>query len=432
MIEFEKCFIMWCNSFTEKTCLDRSLFGSGQSSFPYLKEIKTGDIGFLLNYYSDELIGIFRAISEPQLNIEPDAWDGKYPAQVRVELINKKIQRISGAVAMLKKIGIKMKYGKSFIAPQFPVHDREVGEKILAHFGTTVLVGGSTTRVKLPSDARPQYGKGFDEVVGLNDVKKFIKRRMVDPVTDFEKAQKYYLRLGGGLLLYGPKGTGKTLIAQATATEIDAQFEELSPSIIRGYPGDAEKKIEEIFQKLLKLPRSVVFLDEAEALLGTRAGQTGSVMPRISAVLLAQFTKLQQERYHFKPILIIAATNKPRSIDDAFLRPGRLDRCLYVGLPDEKARIELLRLSLQRRNKDAVDDELYDDEQLLNLAKKLDGYSSADIGEIVDDAAHEAFARGNQITCPIIEESIKTVPKSVDPRQLEDYKRWGREHGNRL
>ena len=248
MTESDRCFIMLCNDETEKECLDRNLFGDVGWKLRYLMEIKTGDIGFLLNFSRDELIGIFKAVSEPQLNIEPDAWDGKFPAQVRVELIDEDEQRVPRAQSILKKIGIKMNTLRSGAeVPVFPVHGRDVAEKILAHFRKPIPKQGKTRSPIEPESGTPT-GLKFDDVIGLDDVKSFIKKRMVDPVTDLEKAQDYYVRLGGGLLLYGPPGTGKTLIAQATATEIEAQFVEISPSIIRGYPGDPEKKLKNYFR----------------------------------------------------------------------------------------------------------------------------------------------------------------------------------------
>jgi len=138
MLQFERCFIMLCNNLTEGECLERNLFGDKAKRFQFLDEIKPGDIGFLLNIDKDELIGIFRACSEPQLHIEPDAWDGRFAAQVRVELISK-LQRMRDAAYILKKAGVGMTQLKSGApAPQFPVNGRDVGEKILAHFRETI------------------------------------------------------------------------------------------------------------------------------------------------------------------------------------------------------------------------------------------------------------------------------------------------------
>ena len=129
---------MLCNDRTEGECLERNLFGDKAKRFQFLDEIKSGDIGFLLNINKDELIGIFRACSNSQLHIETNAWDGRFAAQVRVELIGK-LQRIKDAAFILNKAEVGMSTLKSGApAPQFPVHGRDVGEKILAHFGESI------------------------------------------------------------------------------------------------------------------------------------------------------------------------------------------------------------------------------------------------------------------------------------------------------
>ena len=134
MIEFERCFIMLCNEQTEGECLERNLFGDKAKRLEYLDDIKPGYIGFLLNVNKDELIGIFRACSEAQLHIEPDAWNGKFAAQVRVELISN-LQRIKDATYILSKAGVGMgQLASCAPAPQYPVHGQDVGEKILANF----------------------------------------------------------------------------------------------------------------------------------------------------------------------------------------------------------------------------------------------------------------------------------------------------------
>ena len=134
MFQFEKCFIMLCDDRTEEECFERSLFGDMAKRFEYYDEIEPGNVGLLLNVNRDELIGVFRACSKAQLHIEPDAWDGRFAAQVCVELIGK-LQRIKDAAYTLKKAGVGMgQLASGAPAPQFPVHGRDVGEKILAHF----------------------------------------------------------------------------------------------------------------------------------------------------------------------------------------------------------------------------------------------------------------------------------------------------------
>ncbi len=135
MIEFERCFIMLANMMTEQECIDRNLFGDKAKRLDCLDEIKPGDVGFLLNIDRDELVGVFRSCSEAQLNIEPEAWKGRFAAQVRVELVGQ-LTRVKDAAYILGKAGVGMGQLASGIpAPQYPVHGQEAGEKLLIHFG---------------------------------------------------------------------------------------------------------------------------------------------------------------------------------------------------------------------------------------------------------------------------------------------------------
>lgn len=134
MPSFERCFIMLCNWQTEQECLDRNLFGDKAKRLGTLNEIKPGDLGFLLNVERDELLGPFRAKSEAQLHIEPDAWKGRFPAQVRVETIGE-LKRINDATYMLSKAGVSMgQLASGMPAPQAPVHGSEVGTNLLSKF----------------------------------------------------------------------------------------------------------------------------------------------------------------------------------------------------------------------------------------------------------------------------------------------------------
>ncbi len=134
LINFERCFIMLCDHSTEQECVRRNLFGDMARRLENLDEIEPGGIGFLLNINRDELIGMFRACSEAQLHIEPDAWDGRFAAQVRVEVVGE-LQRIKDAAYILKKAGLGMRQSVSgALVPEHPVHGREIGEKLLAHF----------------------------------------------------------------------------------------------------------------------------------------------------------------------------------------------------------------------------------------------------------------------------------------------------------
>ena len=133
-MDVKRCFIMLCNWQTEQECIHRNLFGDKAKRLECLEEIKPGDLGFLLNIDRDELIGVFRACTEAQLHIDPKAWKGKFPAQVRVEPIGE-LKRINDAAYILGKAGVGMgELASGIPAPQYPVHGKDVGEKLLDHF----------------------------------------------------------------------------------------------------------------------------------------------------------------------------------------------------------------------------------------------------------------------------------------------------------
>ncbi len=131
----ERCFIMLCDDRTEEECLRRRLFGDMARRFEYLDEIQPGDMGLLLNVNRDVLIGVFRACSGAAMNMEPEAWNGRFAAQVRVEPVGE-IRRVSDAAYILTKAGVGMgQLASGAPAPQYPVHGRDVAEKLLPLFG---------------------------------------------------------------------------------------------------------------------------------------------------------------------------------------------------------------------------------------------------------------------------------------------------------
>ncbi|MEE9550904.1 MAG: AAA family ATPase [Candidatus Binatia bacterium] len=489
-------FILLCTDETEKECISRNLFGTKAPDAWLLDALQIGDTGFLFNIDSYALHGVFEAKSQPQPYIEPGAWQGRFPIQVRVAPRGK-IERLSGGFEILTSLGI-ISPGKK--APSFPIHDGLTTlHNLLAHFHQTAaplqaaetttvaqrpepaastwklpfanvagldhvksfirqvaapLQAAETTReaqppsqaveatreAQPPSQAvettrvaqRPEPAVhtlklSFNDVAGLDHVKSFIRERMIDPVLDTDLARKYRLRLGGGVLLYGPPGNGKTLIAKATAGELEARFEEVSPSVIRGYPGNPDQRLENLFRDLRSSARAVLFLDEAEALLARREDQKSSVMERITPVLLTQFDGIFHDRR--RPFLVIAATNAPWKIDEAFLRTGLFDKCLYVAPPDESAILVLLSIYLHDR---PVAADLRNKSTLKRLASLLSGYSGADIEQIVDSAALEAYRRARVsrieelLSFDLIAQVVTGWPKSIDDEVLQRYRGWVR------
>ena len=413
------CLIMLCTNKTENECIKKSLFADREWRLPYLKSVKPGDIAFLMNITKDELLGTFITESSAKFDIELEAFNGEFPAQIKVKLIGQ-LQRINDASRKLENIIMMKEIRKKSFSYKIPLKNTygpDVTNQILMLFS-------NTDKVISYSKTMPQDNIGFlpeytlEDVAGLDKVKDFIYQRIIAPFEDEEAAYKLGLRIGGGFLLVGPPGTGKTLIAMAIANHIQAKFVDLSPSVIIGYPGEAERRIENIFASLEKEPRAIVFFDEAEWVLCRRNEQTSSVMQRFTPHLLSQLSKIFKQKS--KPIIIIAATNRPDMIDPAFLRPGRFDRIFYAGLPKKAAREKMIKIFLKNRENKLTE------KDICELAEKLKGFSGADIEAIIEEAAYIAFCDKSHklITKAIILTAIKSRQKSVTPEEVVQIEQW--------
>lgn len=224
---------------------------------------------------------------------------------------------------------------------------------------------------------------GFDDIAGLEDVKQEIRLKMIYPFSHPDLARQYGIGVGGGVLLYGPPGTGKTMIAKAIAHEIDATFFLISPAqMMSKWVGEAEQNVRKLFDAAKAEPTSVIFLDETEALIPKRKSDSSTVMQRVVPQLLQELEGF--DRKSDRALLFVGATNKPWMLDEAVLRPGRLDAKIYVPLPDAPARFKLLEIYFGNRP-------LADDVDFGELCDRLNGYSGADIKNIAQEAAHRPF-----------------------------------------
>jgi transitional endoplasmic reticulum ATPase len=262
----------------------------------------------------------------------------------------------------------------------------------------------------------------FDDVAGLDDVKEDIRLKMIYPFQHPELAEKFGVRPGGGVLLYGPPGTGKTMLAKATAGEVDATFFRISPAdIMSKWVGEAEQNIKKLFDAAVSEPRSIIFIDEIEALVPARRDEGSSVMQRVVPQLLQGMEGFDKK--NVSPILFMGATNVPWQLDPAVLRPGRFDEKIYIPLPDLEARRKLLDIHLGRR---PVDDAI----DLDALATRLDGFSGADVKYICDRAATIPFLQSvaggqeGEITLKIIEDVIAETRRSVTDDMLKRFDEW--------
>jgi transitional endoplasmic reticulum ATPase len=262
----------------------------------------------------------------------------------------------------------------------------------------------------------------FKDVAGLDDVKEDVRLKMVYPLEHPELAAKFGVNPGGGVLLYGPPGTGKTLLARATAGEIDAAFFVVSAAdLLSKWVGEAEQNIKKLFDAAAAEPRSIIFIDEIEALVPARRDEGSSVMQRVVPQILQGMEGFDKKAG--RAVLFMGATNCPWQLDPAVLRPGRFDEKIYIPLPDLAARSKMLDIYLAHRP-------LADDVNLADLAHRLEGYSGADIKYICDRAATIPFlqivATGKEesITVQIIEDVIHDTSPSVTHDQLKRFDEW--------
>jgi SpoVK/Ycf46/Vps4 family AAA+-type ATPase len=246
----------------------------------------------------------------------------------------------------------------------------------------------------------------FADVAGLDDVKQELLMRLVYPYEYAELYQAYGKKAGGGVLLYGPPGCGKSLVCRALAGETKAAFYSLRlHQILEMYIGCSEKNLNSLFQLARENAPSVIFIDELDALAGHR-GETRNPAHAVANQLLIE---LDGHDGANEGVLVIAATSAIGSVDPAFLRPGRFDRRIFVPPPALADRAEILRLQARNRPVAALDYEA--------LAARLEHYTGAEIAQVFEVAADDALrlAMRKKEIVPITTETLERAIARVTP-----------------
>lgn len=231
-------------------------------------------------------------------------------------------------------------------------------------------------------DPQPDQTLTFTDVGGLDEVKKDIHRRIILPFAQPNLVQRFRKRVGGGVLVYGPPGCGKTLLARATAGECGARFVAAHLSeVLDPYIGGSEQRLSHVFRTARGATPAVLFFDEIEALGAKRSTSTSSHIAQLASHFLSEMDGVQTSN---DGVLILAATNAPWAMDAAFLRPGRFDRLFFVPPPDRAAREQIFRLELtDRLIADGID--------AAALAAATSGRSGADVRAVVERASDAAI-----------------------------------------
>ena len=253
----------------------------------------------------------------------------------------------------------------------------------------------------------------WDDIGGLEKVKESLKEMVEWPLNDPQSFERMGITPPRGILMYGPPGCGKTLLAKAVANESGANFISVKgPELLSKWFGESEQRIRELFRRARQVAPSIIFLDEVDSMIPKRGLQHGThATESVVSQLLTEISGLEE----LKNVVVVAATNRPDMIDPALLRPGRIDRFVLIPAPDEKARLEILKVHTKNMPLKQVD--------LKILAKKTEGLSGADLESMCREAAMNALRenmKSKEIKLKHFEAALKeTVPSAT--REVVDY-----------
>ncbi|WP_435063864.1 CDC48 family AAA ATPase [Halobaculum sp. EA56] len=328
------------------------------------------------------------------------------------------------------------------IRPQIDLEEDEIDAEILESIKITPTDMKEALKGIEPSALREVFVEvpdvTWDDVGGLDDTKERLRETIQWPLDYPEVFEAMDMESAKGVLMYGPPGTGKTLLAKAVANESESNFISVKgPELLNKYVGESEKGVREIFSKARENAPTVIFFDEIDAIAterGTNTGDSG-VSERVVSQLLTELDGLET----LEDVVVIATTNRPDLIDNALLRPGRLDRHVHVPVPDEEARRKIFAVHTEHKP-------LADGVDLDALASRTEGYVGADIEAVCREASMNASREfiqsvspeevdesvGNvRVTMAHFEQALEEVHPSVTDETKERYEEIERRFRNR-
>lgn len=254
----------------------------------------------------------------------------------------------------------------------------------------------------------------WDDIGGLKDVKKELKEAIEWPLKIPEVFERMGIKPPKALLLYGPPGCGKTLLAKAVATESEANFIAVKgPELLSKWVGESERGVREIFKKARQTAPTIVLFDEIDALAPTRGSHSGShVTETVVNQLLTELDGIEA----LENVVILGATNRPDMLDTSLIRPGRFDSMVLVPAPDEEARLDIFKIHSKKMPLKDVD--------LNVLARKTEGYSGADIEGICREAGLNALRqdiKAKEVTSKHFEKALEGKRPSITEQDAKRY-----------
>lgn len=305
--------------------------------------------------------------------------------------------------------------------PQINLEEERIPPSVLEKMEVTMEDFVSGYKEVTPTAMREVYIEvptvHWEDIGGLDGVKQELKEAVEWPLKTPEIFSRLGIKPPKGILIYGPPGCGKTLLARAVATESEANFITIKgPEVFSKWVGESEKAIREVFRKARMAAPAVIFFDEIDSLVPRRgAGFSDSgVSERVISQLLTEMDGIVS----LEDIVIIAATNRPDMVDPAVLRPGRFDRLVYVPEPDEASRLQIFQIYTKGMP-------LSKDVNVNNLPVLAKGYTGADVEALCREAAMHALRRdvkASEVTMKDFEEALKHTGPSVTPDMEKWYK----------
>ncbi|MGC9114533.1 MAG: CDC48 family AAA ATPase [Fervidicoccaceae archaeon] len=306
--------------------------------------------------------------------------------------------------------------------PQIDLSSEKIPEEVLNSMVVKMSDFMEAFKEIVPSGFREIYVEvpnvKWSDIGGLDEAKQQLKEAVEWPLKYPESFKRLGIRPPKGILLFGPPGTGKTMLAKAAATESEANFIAVrGPEILSKWVGESEKAIREIFRRARQYSPVIVFFDEIDALTPVRGVSSDTyVTERVVSQLLTEIDGIES----LDNVIVIAATNRPDIVDPALIRPGRLEKLIYIPPPTKEERVEIFRIHTKNMP-------LAKDVDLYKLAEITEGYTGADIEALVREAGLRALREDintREIMMRHFEDALQIVKPSINKQMVEFYIKW--------